>query len=130
MFRFALWFVGLMALIAAPALADPLIGTWRTEPDRKNLTSLIRVVPCDGALCGVVAKALGAAGRDVKTAHVGQTLFWGLRPKCGGTYDDGTVRVPMLNITASARAELNGDRLRVTGCKGALCDGQTWVPVR
>lgn len=119
----------LLGAFAAPALADPAVGLWRTEPDRKNLVSLIRIEPCGAALCGTVARAFDAKGREVETANVGKRLFWDLRPTGAGKYNGGTVEVPLLNVTAQAKATLSGDSLRVIGCKGPVCDGQTWKRV-
>ena len=115
--------------LAAPASADPMIGLWRTEPDRKNLTSHIRVEQCGPALCGTVAKALDAQGREVRTANVGKRLFWDLMPDGQGGYSKGTVWVPLLDVTARAKARLSGNTLRVTGCKGVVCDGQSWTRI-
>lgn len=113
----------------APALADPAIGLWRTEPDRKHLTSHVQIAPCGAALCGTVLKAYDPWGREVKTANVGKTLFWDLKPDSEGRYEGGTVYVPFLNVRAAAKAKLSGNSLRVTGCKGLICDGQTWTRV-
>lgn len=121
--------VGLAGLLATAAQADPLVGTWRTEPDRSALVSLVRVVPCGAALCGSITRAVNAKGQEVRTPNVGKQLFWGLKPMGGGSYGGGTVQVPVLNVTATAKAQLSGNRLRVTGCKGLVCDGQTWVRV-
>lgn len=122
-------YAAMACVLAAPALADPMEGTWRTEPDRKNLTSHISVTSCGNALCGTVAKALDASGQEVKTANVGKRLFWDLKPAGGGDYEDGTVWVPLLDVTARASARLSGNQLEVTGCKGPVCDGQVWTRV-
>ena len=103
-----------------------MIGTWKTQPDRKNLTSHIVVTRCGEALCGKVAKAFDPAGKEVKTANVGKRLFWDLRPAGGGRYEGGTVWVPLLNIQAKATAVLDGGTLTVRGCKAGVCDGQVW----
>lgn len=130
MTRFAaLVALGIFTGTAALA-ADPATGLWRTEPDRKDLTSLIRVSECGEALCGTIEKAFNPQGEEVTTPNVGKRLFWDLKPQGDGAYADGTVYVPLMDVTATAKAELNGDRLEVTGCKGPVCDGQTWTRVR
>lgn len=119
-----------LAVLAASAVqADPVVGVWKTEPDRKDLVSHIRIAPCGGALCGTVEKAFDASGNAVATPNVGKRLFWDLRPAGRGAYEDGTVRVPLLEVTADARARLEGDSLTVIGCKGPVCDGQVWTRV-
>lgn len=126
MTRFRLLASVLFVGLAAPAFADPAVGLWRTEPDRKNLTSLVRIAPCGPALCGTVQSAFDSKGQEVRTANIGKRLFWDLKPGGGGAYSGGTVFVPLLNVQAQAKAQLTGDSLRVTGCKGVVCDGQTW----
>ena len=110
-------------------LADPALGLWRTEADRKNLISHIEITRCGAALCGHVRAAFDRSGNPVKTANIGKRLFWDLKPQGGGTYAEGTVVVPFLNIQAKAKAQLSGNRLRVTGCTATMCGGQTWTRV-
>jgi uncharacterized protein (DUF2147 family) len=126
-----LWAFGLSAtLLASATAADSAVGLWKTEPDRKNLVSLIEVTACGAALCGQVMKAYDASGEEVKTANVGKRLFWELKPEGEGRYSGGTVYVPLLDVTARASATLKGQTLKVTGCKGPVCDGQVWTRVR
>lgn len=119
----------LLFLSAAPALSEPVVGIWKTEPDRKNLTSHIQIVECGEKVCGMIKEAFNAAGQKVMTPNIGKTLFWNLRPTGTGDYVDGTVWVPFMDVTARAKMTLNGDTLKVTGCKGIICDGQTWTRV-
>ncbi len=112
------------------ASADPAVGLWQTQPDRKDLTSHIDVKPCGPALCGTVMRAFDKDGREVKTANVGKRLFWDMRPKGNGAYDGGTVEVVSMNLRARATMQLQGNKLRVTGCKGPACFGQTWTRLR
>lgn len=114
---------------ALPAAADPAIGLWKTEPDRKNLTSHIQIRQCGANLCGKIVKAFDPSGKEVKTKNVGKELFWGVQPQGNGTYKDGTVIVPLLNVKAKANMQLQGRKLKVTGCKGRVCDGQTWTRI-
>jgi uncharacterized protein (DUF2147 family) len=123
-----IWIVAISAgMLATPLVADPALGLWKTEPDRKNLTSHIEIRTCGAALCGKIKKAFNASGASVQTPNVGRELFWDLKPKGDGTYDSGTVYVPLLDVTANAKMTLTGNRLAVTGCKGPICDGQVWT---
>jgi uncharacterized protein (DUF2147 family) len=120
----------LLGALAAPALAaDPAVGLWRTEPDRKNLVSHIKVEPCGPAICGSILRAFDAQGAEVTTPNIGKRLFWDLKPEGKGAYAGGTVFVPLLNVQAKASAQLTGNTFRVTGCKALVCDGQTWTRV-
>lgn len=122
---------GLVLLQAGAAFAsDPAIGIWKTQPDRKELVSHIEIKPCGEAICGTVLKAFDKSGKEVTTKNVGKRLFWDLKPEGNGTYAGGTVYVPLLDVTARAKATLSGNTLKVTGCKGPVCDGQVWTRVR
>lgn len=112
------------------AAADVAVGIWKTQPDRKSLVSHIEISPCGAALCGVVLRAFDANGVAVSTPNVGKRLFWDLKPEGNGSYGGGTVYVPLLDVTAKAKAKLSGNTLRVTGCKGPVCDGQTWTRLK
>ena len=121
----------LMSIIATAAQAkDPAVGTWATPPDRKNLTAHIEVAPCGTELCGRVARAFDQTGKQVSTKNVGKQVFWGMKPVGGGKYDGGTAWVPLLNVNAKAKMDLRGNTLKVKGCKGVVCDGQTWTRVK
>lgn len=119
----------LLGLTVLPASADPAVGIWQTQPDRKDLVSHIEVRACGAALCGHVLRAFDREGREVSTPNVGKRLFWDVKPEGGGSYGGGTVWVPLLNVTATASMVLEGGRLKVRGCKGPVCDGQTWTRV-
>ena len=118
-------------LMTGPAFAaDPAVGLWQTEPDRKDLISHIEVRECGAALCGKILTAFNLSGQKVMTKNVGKELFWNMVPNGGGTYDGGTVWVPLLNVQAAATMQLSGNTLKVRGCKGLVCDGQVWTRVR
>jgi uncharacterized protein (DUF2147 family) len=119
--------VSVLMLLPSFALADPVVGIWKTEPDKKNLISHIAVSTCGAKICGKVLKAFDRSGKEVATPNVGKPLFWDMQPTGGGKYSDGTVYVATLNMKARGSMELNGNALRVTGCKGPACYGQTWT---
>ena len=82
-------FVATTAALAKEA--DPALGLWQTEPDRKNLTSHVEIRPCGDALCGRIMAAFDPQGHPVVTPNVGKALFWDLRPEGAGQYGGGTV---------------------------------------
>ncbi|WP_397543560.1 DUF2147 domain-containing protein [Roseovarius salis] len=129
-------FMAALAIMAATAANseianDPVLGVWQTPPDRKDLVSHIRISPCgDAELCGQVLRSYAPSGEQVETPNVGKRIFWGVEPLGGGKYGNGTAWVPLLDVTARASMTLEGDTLRVRGCKAVLCDGQTWKRLR
>lgn len=120
----------LLAAWTSRAVAEPALGTWRTGPDGKAQVAHVEVTTCGPALCGRIARAFDAAGNEIVTPNVGRELFWGMLPLGDGAYGGGRVFVPAHNREYDARMRLSGDRLRVQGCLGPICDGQTWTRVR
>jgi len=51
----------------AAAAADPAVGVWQTQPDRKDLISHIEITACGEALCGVVKRVFDEQGQSVET---------------------------------------------------------------
>ena len=125
--RIFLAMLGGLGISAGAALADPAVGTWVTPPDRKDLTSHIEIRTCGDALCATILRAFDAAGRPVQTRNIGRELFWDMTPKGKGVYDGGTVRVPLLNVTAKGSMRLSGNNLKVKACKVGTCEEFTWT---
>ena len=116
--------------VSAAQASDAVIGLWKTEPDRKKLTSHIEIRERGVKICGKVMEAFDVYGKSVKTRNVGRELFWDVEDLGSGNYGNGTVFVPLLNVKASASMKLAGNTLKVTGCKGKICDGQTWTRLK
>jgi uncharacterized protein (DUF2147 family) len=119
----------LSAMVMAPecALADPILGTWQVEPDHKGQIGQVVIRRCGAAFCGRVMKVHDRNGKSVVTRSMGRDLFWGLKARGAGQYHGGRVWIPLYDREYDAKARLSGDRLRVLGCLGPLCDGQTWL---
>ena len=127
----------IFAVIAAPARAEELIGTWLTQQGDAH----IRVAKCGKALCGTVAWL-----RDPVDAKTGQPPVDGKNPNAslrtrkilgirifsmeedatgswtGGIYnsDDGQ--------TYKGRLAPRGEsELEVQGCSGNLCGSEVWT---
>ena len=47
----------------------------------------------------------------------------------GGKYSGGKIWAPDRDKTYRSKMELSGDRLKVSGCVGPICRGQTWARV-
>jgi uncharacterized protein (DUF2147 family) len=133
----------LAAWLAAPTAnaqtAEPA-GTWQTQAGDAR----VRVSKCGGGICGVIVglrepidAATGKPAVDNKNPNpalatrpmIGLPLFSGMRPsgpgKWSGTIynaDDGSSYASSVSVTGP-------DTLRVEGCMGALCGGETWTRV-
>jgi uncharacterized protein (DUF2147 family) len=139
--RFGLIAAMLMAWLAAsPANAQAggdVNGTWLTQAGDAK----VRVSKCGGGICGVIVwlrdptdPNTGKPQVDDKNRNpslaqrpmIGLPLFSGMQPSgpnkwSGQIYnaDDGNSYVSNISL-------LGPDSLKVEGCVGALCGGETW----
>ncbi|RVT86758.1 DUF2147 domain-containing protein [Rhodobacteraceae bacterium CCMM004] len=124
--RIALAAAAALSLIAAPAMAEPLMGTWLTAQDDNGNSGLIRVAPCGAALCGTLVKAYDSAGREMSSPNIGRQIISATKPVGGGEYR-GKVWSPDRDKTYNSKLTLSGDRLSVEGCVLGICrNGGTW----
>ena len=131
-------------LIAPPAKAQAgggANGIWLTEAGDAK----VRVSPCGAGICGVIVwlrdpinATTGKPEVDDKNPNpalakrpmIGLSLFAGMRPTgpnkwSGQIYNADDGRSYASNISLSGP-----DRLRVEGCMGAFCGGETWSRAR
>src|SRR6266536_843731 len=132
------------ALLAAPTAraqgaSDPA-GTWLTQAGDAR----VKVSKCGAGICGVVVglkqltdPATGKPQVDDKNPNpalakrpvIGLPLFSGMHPSGPGKWsgqiynaDDGSTYASHVSVTGA-------DTLRVEGCMGAFCGGETWTRV-
>jgi uncharacterized protein (DUF2147 family) len=143
-FRFWFVVVVLTALLGAPIARAQTVG----EPTGIWLTQVgdarVRVSKCGGGLCGVIVwlkdpinAATGKPEVDDKNSNpalarrpmIGLPLFSGMRPSgpnkwSGQIYnaDDGKSYESHISVSSP-------DTLRVEGCVGVLCGGESWSRV-
>lgn len=125
---------GLVALsISIPGAAraaDPVEGLWQTQPDGGGFAH-VALAPCGPKLCGRVTRTFHLDGTEYDTDLVGEYLVWDMLPVGGARYE-GKVFQPSTGRTFLGRAELTGDRLKMSGCVlgGLICKSQTWARVK
>lgn len=120
-----------LTLFAGTAvLAEPVVGLWASPPDNKGQTGIVEVKPCGPAYCGTLIKAFDPNGKEIITANVGKRLIWGMKPLGGGAYGDGRAYVPIFGADFPAKMELQGNKLKVSGCKIGVCKSQVWQRAR
>ena len=117
------------AFCAAPALADPAAGVWKTEADGKGQTALVVSQPCGDALCGTITEVMNSAGETIEHRNVGRRIFWDVQPVSPGVYE-GRAFVPAFGAEYAAEMTLQGDKMKVGGCFGPICKSQTWTRVK
>jgi uncharacterized protein (DUF2147 family) len=100
--------------LAGGALADPLVGTWRSAPDDNGDTGLIEVTVCGTSLCGTLVEAFDSAGNSIASPNIGRQIIWDTNPTGDGGYR-GRIYAPDRDSTYNSRLTLSGDRLQVCG---------------
>jgi uncharacterized protein (DUF2147 family) len=143
------WLIGGLAILAAgvPLLlgapvaraqaGGDVTGVWLTQAGDAR----VRVSKCGGGICGVVIwlkapidPATGKPAVDDKNPNpalakrpmIGLPLFSGMRPSADNKWsgqiynaDDGNSYISHISVSGP-------DSLRVEGCVGPLCGGETW----
>jgi uncharacterized protein (DUF2147 family) len=131
---------GLLAASPASAQGMEPTGVWLTEKGDAR----IKVTKCASSICGVIVGLkdpidpnTGQPQIDDKNPNpalrdrpmIGVSLFIGMRPSAPGKWtgqiynaDDGGTYVSHVSYAG-------GDALRVEGCVGMICGGETWTRV-
>lgn len=120
--------VAALLLGAGAALADPVLGTWQTEPD-DGAFAHVRMQPCGDAICGTIARTFNAEG-EYRSDTIGRQIVRGMVPQGDGRYE-GRVWRPSNDRVYLGKIDLEGDRLKLRGCVagGLICASQTWARV-
>lgn len=116
-------------LAAGPAMADPVLGVWQTQPD-DGAYAHVTMAPCGSAICGKITRTFNASG-EYKSPNLGKTLVIDMKPQGGGRYA-GQVWRPSNDKIYTGKIELAGDTLKLAGCVagGLICSSQTWARVK
>ena len=121
----------LAIVVAGPALAaDPIIGTFKTQPDDNGNYGHVEIYDCDGAICGVIRKAYGPSGAAVDSENIGKRMIWDMQAKADGRYSGGKIWAPDRDKVYRSKMELSGATLSVSGCFLIVCRSQTWTRVK
>lgn len=120
------------AILAVPALADPVFGIWRTIPDDNGRFGHIEIKQCGETICGKMVASFEANGKKYKSDNLGKNIVWDMAPKKDGKYSGGKIWSPDRDKTYNSKMELvdDGNGLKVKGCVAIICrDGGTWTRV-
>ena len=120
------------AILAVPAVADPVFGTWKTIPDDNGNYGHIQVKQCGDTICGELIASFEGDGSAADPRHVGKNIIWNMSSKANGKYGGGKIWAPDRDKTYSSKMELvdGGNGLKVKGCVAIICrDGGTWTRV-
>jgi uncharacterized protein (DUF2147 family) len=139
--RFGFIVAILAALLAAPPAkaqaGSEVIGIWLTQAGDAK----VHVGRCGGGICGVIVwlkdptnPATGKPQVDDKNPNpslarrpmIGLPLFNGMHPSGPNKWTGEIYNADDGNSYASNVSASGPDTLRVEGCVGALCGGETW----
>lgn len=119
-----------LSLGAGMAMAEPLLGMWRTAADDNGDSGLIEVAPCGAKLCGKLVKSFDSSGAEKASKNIGRNIISETVPAGEGQYK-GKIYSPDRDKTYSSKLILQGDALKVSGCVLGICrDGGTWQRVK
>jgi len=119
-------------VMAGGAMADPLLGDWRTAPDDNGNSEIIRVVQCGTSLCGTLVQAFDSSGASLQTENVGRQIIWDTNPTTTAGRYVGRLYSPDRDREYRSQLQLDGNGLVVSGCVlgGAVCrEGGRWQRV-
>jgi uncharacterized protein (DUF2147 family) len=140
-YRFGVIILMLTTLFGAPARAQEGRGPggiWLTQAGDAN----VKVSRCGGGLCGVIVwlkepidPETGKPAIDDKNPNpalatrpmIGLPLFRGMRPSGPNKWSGQIYNADDGKSYASSVSVMGPDSLRVEGCVGALCGGETWT---
>lgn len=118
-------------LLAAPALADGIHGTWQTKKDDNGNYGHIKVSNCGAKICGTLIKSFNSDGSVFASPNTGKKIVWDMVSKGNGAYGGGKVWSPDRDKTYKSKMQLSGKTLKVKGCVGPICrDGGTWTKIK
>jgi len=137
-----LFLASLLAATAAHAepAADPT-GTWLTQAGDAK----VKVTKCGGGICGAIVwlrqpidPATAKPAVDDKNPNptlakrpmMGLPLFSGMQPAGPNKWSGQIYNADDGNSYASNISVASPETLRVEGCVGSLCGGETWTRAR
>jgi uncharacterized protein (DUF2147 family) len=142
--RFGFLIAIIAALLAAPSAraqsASEPTGVWLTQAGDAR----VKISKCSGGICGVIVwlrdpinPATGKPQVDDKNPNpalarrpmIGLPLFSGMRPSGPNRWSGQIYNADDGNSYASSVSVTGADTLRVEGCVGALCGGESWARV-
>ena len=138
--------LGVIGLLLAASLAAAGAYAQAIEPGGVWLTQAgdarVRVSKCGEGICGVIVwlrepidPATGRPATDNKNPNpalttrpmIGLPLFSGMQPAGPNRWSGQIYNADDGNMYASSISLAGPDSLRVEGCVGALCGGETWT---
>lgn len=121
--------VAALTMVAGAALADPIEGVWKTQPD-DDAYAHIKMSPCGSEICGTIFRTFDDSG-EYDSDNKGKQLVRNMAAQGGGAYR-GKVWRPSNDKIYLGKMQLNGNKIQLKGCVagGLICSSQTWTRVQ
>ncbi|WP_137702207.1 DUF2147 domain-containing protein [Marimonas lutisalis] len=118
-----------LAFSAGTAMADPVVGTWKTEVDDGSYAH-IDMKKCGADVCGTISRTFKGSG-EYDSPNKGKILVRNMKANGDGSYN-GKVWRPSNDKIYIGKMQLNGNKLVLKGCVagGLLCSSQTWTRIK
>ncbi|HGG06555.1 MAG TPA: DUF2147 domain-containing protein [Aliiroseovarius sp.] len=119
-----------MAIFAAfPALADPLVGLWKTDVD-DGAYAYVNIQPCGSGFCGTITRTFNSTG-EYQSENIGKDIIRNMVPAGGGKYN-GNVWRPSNGKIYVGKLRLKGNSLKMSGCVagGLICKSSNWTRIQ
>ena len=111
-----------LSLLSGAAVADPVLGVWKTTPDDNGNFGHIKVAECEGEICGTLIKSFDSTGASYKSENIGKQIIWAMKNKGDGKYGGGKIWSPDRDKVYSSKMVLEGNnQLKISGCVLILC---------
>lgn len=117
-----------MSLVASVAVADPIEGLWKTQPDDGSYAH-VKITPCGANFCGNIVQTFNDSG-EYKSPNLGKQIVIDMAAAGDGKYE-GKIWRPSNNKIYMGKISVNGGAMKMSGCVagGLICAKQNWTKV-
>jgi len=122
--------VAALALSTGAALADPVVGIWKTQAGDDGNYGHVTISKCGSQICGVLGQGYDSAGAAIDSPNIGKRMIWDMNIDGGGAYSGGKIWAPDRDKTYKSKMALSGNTLEVSGCVLGFCRSQSWQRVK
>ncbi len=104
-----------LSLLSGAAVADPVLGVWKTTPDDNGNFGHIKVAECEGEICGTLIKSFDSTGASYESENIGKQIIWAMKNKGDGKYGGGKIWSPDRDKVYNSKMVLEGnDQLKIS----------------
>ena len=119
-----------IAMLATPALADPVLGLYKTQPGDNGNYAHVELYACESSICGVIRAAFDGSDNALESDTIGKRMIWDMASDGDGSYSGGKIWAPDRDKVYTSKMDLAGNNLEVSGCVLVVCRAQSWTRVQ